>query len=142
MTRRTEGWRSHCPISFALDVFGDRWTLLVIRDLLLGGKATYGEFLASEEGMATNILADRLTWLEAQGIVTRSRDPDHGRRLMYRLTRKGIDLLPILLEMVAWSAKYDPETAAPPGFASRLARDRDAVMGKVIAALGTSGPTP
>jgi len=136
MTRRREGWRSHCPISFALDVFGDRWTLLVIRDILLRGKATFSEFLASDEGMATNILADRLAWLEAQGIVTRSRDPRRRRRVVYRLTRKGIDLLPILLEMVAWSAKYDAETATPPGFVRQLARDRDAVMGKVIAALG------
>jgi DNA-binding HxlR family transcriptional regulator len=136
MTRLRAGGRSHCPVSFALDVFGDRWTLLVIRDLLLRGKTTYGEFLASDEGMATNVLADRLEWLEAQGIVRRSRDRRERRRVVYGLTQKGIDLLPILIEMIAWSAKYDPRTAAPAAFVHRVAQDREAVMRDVIASLG------
>jgi DNA-binding HxlR family transcriptional regulator len=136
MTRLRAGGRSHCPVSFALDVFGDRWTLLVIRDLLLRGKRTYGEFLASEEGMATNVLADRLEWLEAQGIVRRSRDGRERRRVIYELTQKGIDLLPIVIEMIAWSAKHDPKTAAPEAFVHRVARDREAVMRDVIASLG------
>jgi DNA-binding HxlR family transcriptional regulator len=136
MTRLRAGGRSHCPVSFALDVFGDRWTLLVIRDLLLRGKKTYGEFLASEEGMATNVLADRLEWLEAQDIVRRSRDRRERRRVIYELTQKGIDLLPIVIEMIAWSAKYDPQTAAPEAFMHRVARDREAVLRDILASLG------
>jgi DNA-binding HxlR family transcriptional regulator len=136
MTRLRAGGRSHCPVSFALDVFGDRWTLLVIRDLLLRGKKTYGEFLASEEGMATNVLADRLEWLEAQGIVRRSRDRRERRRVIYELTPKGVDLLPIVIEMIAWSAKHDPKTAAPPAFVRRVAQDREEVMRDVLASLG------
>src|SRR5688500_1095083 len=120
MTRLRAGGRSHCPVSFALDVFGDRWTLLVMRDLRLRGRATYGVCLASESGMATSGLGDRLEWLEAQGIVRRSRDRRERRRVVYGLTQKGIDLLPILIEMIAWSAKYGPKTAAPEAFVHRV----------------------
>lgn len=133
MTRRKEGRRSHCPISFALDVWGDRWTLVVMRDILLRGKATYGEFLASEEGIATNVLADRLAWLERQGIVTKARDPREHRRVVYRATRKGLDLLPIMLDMVLWSARYDPDTAAPAPLVRRIAGDREGVIRDVAA---------
>jgi DNA-binding HxlR family transcriptional regulator len=136
MTRLRVGGRSHCPVSFALDLFGDRWTLLVIRDLMLRGKKTYSEFLASEEGIATNVLADRLGWLEAHGIVKRSRDPRERRRVIYELTPKGIDLLPIVIEMITWSAKHDPKTAAPPAFVRRVTEDRATVMRDIIASLG------
>jgi DNA-binding HxlR family transcriptional regulator len=135
MTRHAAGWRSHCPISFALDVFGDRWTLLVMRDLLLRGKRTYGEFLASEEGIATNVLADRLAWLEAHGILRTAKDPDEGRRVIYEVTPKGRDLLPVLLEMVMWSARYDAHTAAPAPFVKRIARDRAGVIRNLSAGI-------
>jgi DNA-binding HxlR family transcriptional regulator len=126
MTRYAPGDRSHCPISFALDILGDRWTLLILRDLLMKEKRTYGDLLASEEGIATNILADRLKWLEAHGIVEE-------QRRTYRVTIKGMDLLPMMLEMIAWSAKYDPHTATPRAFVKRLARNRDEVLAGLIA---------
>ena len=126
MTRHAPGHRSHCPISFALDIVGDRWTLLILRDLLMKKKQTYGELLASEEGMATNILADRLEWLEAHGIVEE-------RRRSCRVTAKGMDLLPMMLEMIAWSAKYDPNTAAPRAFVRRIARSRNEVLADLVA---------
>lgn len=100
-----------------------------MRDLLLRGTLTYGEFLGAEEGMATNVLADRLSWLIRQGIVTRSRD---GRNVVYSPTRKGLDLLPIMLEMVLWSARYDSDTAAPAAFVRRIAMDRAAVIRDLI----------
>ena len=128
MTRHAAGWRSHCPISFALDVIGDRWTLLILRDLLIEGKTTYGEIQSSEERIATNLLADRLAWLEHQGIVRKRRDPQERRRVIYRVTQKGRDLLPVMLEMIRWSAKYDPATAAPSPFVKRIAADRDGVL--------------
>jgi DNA-binding HxlR family transcriptional regulator len=125
MTRKR---RSHCPIHFALEIFGDRWTLLVVRDLMFKGKKNYGEFLSAGEGISTNILADRLSRLEASGIVTKEIDPDQKAKFIYRLTRKGHDLLPVLLEIIAWSSRHDPETAAPKSFARRLRADREGVM--------------
>jgi DNA-binding HxlR family transcriptional regulator len=135
MTRYAPGHRSHCPISFALDILGDRWTLLILRDLLMNGKRTYGELLVSEEGIATNVLADRLAWLEAHGILEK-------RRQTYRVTSKGLDLLPMMLEMVAWSAKYDPETAAPRAFVKRIAKARSDVLADLKAeySKGSSWP--
>ena len=114
-----------CPIAFALDTFGDRWTLIVIRDLLLKGSETFGEFLESPEGIATNVLSDRLQQLEAEGILSKNRDPENRRRYLYRLTAKGADLIPVLLEMIRWSAKYDPNTTARKEVLKRIATDRD-----------------
>lgn len=112
--------RSDCPIHFALEVFGDAWTLLIVRDMMFKSKTTYTEFLRAEEGIATNTLADRLARLERDGIVEAGGQPSGG----YRLTAKGVDLLPILLEIISWSAKHDPATAAPRGFVRRVRTDR------------------
>lgn len=130
--RRKEERRSDCPIGFALDAFGDRWTLLVVRDLLLQGKKTYGEFLASEEKIATNILAERLDWLKCRGIVQKEKDKTNRRKIIYHLTRKGLDLLPVMLEMVKWSWKYDPKTGTPPAFAKRLLSDREGLIRDIL----------
>ncbi len=116
--------RSDCPIHFGLEVFGDPWTLLILRDLLLKGRSTYSDFLHAEEGIATNVLADRLTRLEQDGLVVADRGAGGGRAHRYRPTSKAIDLLPVLLEIIAWSAAYDPATAADPAFAARLRSDR------------------
>lgn len=124
--------RSHCPIAIALDVFGDKWSLLVLRDLLFMGKRRYNEFLASEEGISTNILAERLRRLEAEGLVTKARDGSNRRQFVYAPTRKSLDLLPVLLEIIRWSAKYDPETAAPPAFTRRLRTDREGLMRDIV----------
>ena len=105
--------RSDCPISFGLETFGDRWTLLIIRDIVYFGKKTYGEFLASDEHIATNILADRLAQLEADGILVKTHSPTDKRREIYTLTEKGLDLIPVLLEIANWSFRHDPKTGAP-----------------------------
>ncbi len=114
--------KSDCPVHFALEVFGDPWTLLIIRDLMFKDRRTYSDFLRAEEGIATNVLADRLTRLEQDGIIVKDETPSGGG---YRLTPKGIDLLPIMMEIIGWSAKHDPRTAADPGFVRRLRADRD-----------------
>jgi len=119
MRRRNR--KSDCPVHFALEVFGDQWTLLIIRDLMFKDRRTYSDFLRAEEGIATNVLADRLTRLEQDGIIAKEETPSGG----YRLTPKGIDLLPIMMEIIGWSAKHDPRTAADPGFVRRLRADRD-----------------
>jgi DNA-binding HxlR family transcriptional regulator len=102
------GHRSHCPVSLALEAIGDRWSLLILRDLILRGKSRYQELLNSEEGIATNILADRLLRLEQQGLISKADDPDDKRQFRYSPTQKALDLLPVIFEMARWSAKYDP----------------------------------
>lgn len=98
--------RSECPLSCSLDIFGDKWSLLIIRDLMFENKCTYNDFLKSQEGIATNILASRLKELEENGIIEKSAHPDSKAKKLYRLTSKGIDLLPILIEVYIWSDKY------------------------------------
>ncbi|WP_127124382.1 winged helix-turn-helix transcriptional regulator [Chryseotalea sanaruensis] len=116
--------RSDCPISFALEIFGDKWTFLIVRDLMFKGKHFYGEFLLSGEGIATNILSDRLSLLENNGIISKSSDPGHKQKIMYRLTQKGIDLVPVLVEMIMWSAKYDKQSAVEKQFVKAVKKDK------------------
>ncbi|HEY0702388.1 MAG TPA: helix-turn-helix domain-containing protein [Candidatus Acidoferrales bacterium] len=99
--------RSGCPLNASVEVLGDRWSLLIIRDMMLRGFSTFKEFLGSYEGIATNILTDRLRRLEEHGIIQAHADPADGRRLNYRLTAKGIDLAPVLTEMVLWAAEHE-----------------------------------
>jgi DNA-binding HxlR family transcriptional regulator len=99
--------RSGCPLNASVEVLGDRWSLLIIRDMMLRGFRNYKEFLESYEGIATNILADRLRRLEAHGIITTEPDPSDGRKRIYSLTTKGIDLAPVLTEMVLWAAGHE-----------------------------------
>jgi DNA-binding HxlR family transcriptional regulator len=130
--------RSHCPIAFALDIFGDRWSLLVMRDLLFKGKRRYSEFLASEEAVSTNILSERLKRLEKEGIISKSRDATNRRQFIYAPTHKCFDLLPAILELSCWSAKYDPKTAAPPALMRRIRNDRDGFIREIIAQFSKS----
>lgn len=124
--------RSDCPISYGLDIFGDRWTLLVLRDLLLKGKRHFREFQSGEEGIATNILADRLKRLEAHGIVERDADPDDRRQVIYRATIKGLSLMPVLVEIAAWGACHDENTGAPEAFRKRFETDREGLIKELI----------
>jgi DNA-binding HxlR family transcriptional regulator len=103
----TPKWRSGCPLNASVEVLGDRWSLLIIRDMMLRGFRTYKEFLGSYERIATNILADRLRKLETHGIIASERDPSDGRKLIYSLTAKGLDLAPVLTEMVLWAAAHE-----------------------------------
>jgi DNA-binding HxlR family transcriptional regulator len=105
--------RSTCPISSALELVGDRWTLLVIRDLMFAGKRHFREFLQSEEAISSNVLADRLGALVESGLITRSDDPAHAQKAVYSLTEQGLDLLPVLVAMSAWAQKHYPETRRP-----------------------------
>ena len=104
--------RSSCPVSCALDILGDKWTLLVIRDILFMRKQYFQDFLESPEKIASNILSDRLKKLEECNIVLRQRDPGNARRIIYSLTDKGLDLSPAILELLHWGAKHDPESKA------------------------------
>jgi DNA-binding HxlR family transcriptional regulator len=120
--------RSDCPINFALELFGDPWSLLIIRDIVYFGKKTYGEFLASEEGMATNILASRLAHLEHQGLLVKKLSEQDKRKEEYVLTEKGLDLIPVLVEMANWSAEHDPHTAAPAAWIALVKAEREQMI--------------
>jgi DNA-binding HxlR family transcriptional regulator len=120
--------RSDCPINFGLETFGDPWSLLIIRDIVYFGKKTYGEFLASEEGIATNILASRLAHMEQQGILVKKPHRTDERKEMYVLTEKGLDLIPILVEMANWSADHDLRTGAPPDWIALMKAEREKMI--------------
>jgi DNA-binding HxlR family transcriptional regulator len=99
--------RSGCPLNASVEILGDRWSLLIVRDMMLRNFRSYKEFLESHEKIATNILADRLRNLETHGIITTAHDPSDGRKVIYTLTEKGIGLAPVLTEMVLWSANHE-----------------------------------
>jgi DNA-binding HxlR family transcriptional regulator len=120
--------RKQCPIDYALEVFGDRWSLLVLRDVLLAGKRHYRDLVACKEGIATNVLASRLKKLEAAKLLERRTDAKDKRTVFYVATPKALDLIPVLLEISRWSVKYDAHTAAPPGLVERFDRDRQQLI--------------
>ncbi len=111
-------------------MLGDRWSLLIIRDLMFRGFSTYKELLESEEGIATNILADRLQKLEVSGIISTQQDPTDGRKLIYRLTSKGIDLAPVLVELILWAARHE-RTSAPPAAIRKIENDQAAFLAEL-----------
>lgn len=126
--KKQQARRSACPINFALETFGDLWSLLIIRDIVYFGKKTYCEFLDSAEGIATNILACRLAQLEEKGILSKKPHPTDKRREVYSLTEKGLDLIPILLEMASWGAQHDPQTGAPEAWISLINANKERMI--------------
>lgn len=122
--------RSGCPVSLSLERFGDRWSLLIIRDLMVYGRRTFREFRRAGEGIATNVLADRLRKLEAAGILEAEADPRDARRVIYRLTEKGMDLAPVLLEIFLWGARHEP-TRVPRALAEKMAANREQILAEV-----------
>ena len=109
----TQSRRSPCPIACTLDLIGDRWTILVIRDMMFFGKQRFEEFLESPEGISTNILANRLKYLEEMGLVEKQPYSNHSRRMNYQLTEQGTSLRPVLKVIIAWGLKHIPETRIP-----------------------------
>lgn len=133
MAPTSERILSGCPIDFALELFGDRWTLLVVRDLLVRRKRHFREMMASDEGIATNILTDRLKKLERWGVIERRTDQANRRQIVYSLTQKGLDLAPVLVEIAIWSARYDPHTKINKAWRQRAREDRDALAKETVA---------
>ncbi|WP_460616700.1 winged helix-turn-helix transcriptional regulator [Hymenobacter ruber] len=121
--------RSACALSTSLDILGDKWTLLILRDMLFIGKSSYGEFAQAEEKMATNILADRLALLECQGIVTKTVAADKKSKFTYRLTEKGLDLAPLMAEFILWGHKHC-ETVADTALMLELRQDQAGTIRK------------
>ena len=121
--------RSGCPLNASIEMLGDRWSLLIIRDMMLLGSRTFKEFLNSYERPATNILADRLRRLECYGIITTRPDPSDGRKLIYLLTPKGLDLAPVLTEMVLWAGTH--ERTENQALVHEMQKDKNAFIAKI-----------
>ncbi len=126
MAKRKIERRSECPLNASVEMLGDRWSLLIIRDMMLRGFRSYSQFLECSEGIATNILADRLRKLAAYGIITTQPDPSDGRKSIYLLTAKGIDLAPVLTEMVLWAAAHEKTGNQP--LVRQLRADKEKVI--------------
>ncbi len=122
--------RSGCPVSVSLEVFGDRWSLLIVRDMMIRGSRTFKDFQNAGEGIATNILSQRLRKLKAAGIIRGEAERTDGRRINYRLTEKGIDLAPALLELLIWGARHE-NTGVPCAAIEQLAKHREELLAEV-----------
>ncbi len=123
--------RSSCPINYALEIFGDRWTLIVLRDILLEGKCRFRELLACDEKIATNLLSNRLKRLEDRGLIAKQRDPGDARQYAYRPTAPSLSLVPMLVEMTVWGAENNPSTTVNPDFIQRFREDREGLINEI-----------
>jgi len=133
--------RSGCPVSISLEIFGDRWSLLLIRDMMVRGYRSFGEFLRSGEGIATNVLTDMLRRLAEAGMITCERSPEDRRRVEYRLTDKGIAFAPVLLELLIWAAHHE-DTAAPCAVIAHMEQQRAAVLAETYRRWRERDPDP
>jgi DNA-binding HxlR family transcriptional regulator len=129
VSMRRDEPRSYCPINLSLEIFGDAWTLLVLRDMMFGGKRHFRELLASEEGISTNILTDRLERLQSTGLLTKADDPSHAQKAIYSLTEKAIELLPVIVQIGAWGSRWVPD-----------AKKQDAEARRIVRAIQQGGP--
>lgn len=120
MPRNDDNFIPGCPIRFSANVFGDRWTMVLLRDLLFRGFRHYSQFLATGEGISTNILADRLSKLEAEGLLSKARDPRNGTRRLYQLTERGEALRPVFLAIMEWGIATDSRCAVEQSFVDML----------------------
>jgi DNA-binding HxlR family transcriptional regulator len=131
--------RSGCPINFSLEVFGDTWSLLILRDIIYFGKSTYNEFLASDEHIAPNILATRLRQLQDKGLLVKKPHPLDKRKEIYELTEDGLDLIPILIELATWGAKHVDQKSLPHGWLKAVQARRDTIIPLVRGTVGSGG---
>ena len=125
--KRTDN-KSHCPVNYALEVVGDRWSLLILRDIVYFGKRTYNEFLGSSERITTNVLASRLNDLTKHGVIVKVPRRDDRRKEDYSLTEKGLALIPVLFELEAWGASYDVDTVARGDWLQQVVSRRTVVL--------------
>lgn len=130
--------RSHCPISLSLDILGDKWSLLIVRDLMLYKSRTYGDFTKSEEKIATNILANRLQLLEDNGIITKLPYPGNKVKGLYCLSPKGVDLLPALIEIALWGGKHISNSDAFSPFLKEVKKNKAKFLKNIMTELLTT----
>ncbi|MDQ1166102.1 helix-turn-helix domain-containing protein [Flavobacterium sp. SORGH_AS_0622] len=135
---KTPKKRSDCPVSYSLEAFGDKWSLLIVRDLMLHKKCTYGELAKSDEKIATNILAARLLSLEENGIIQKLEHPESKAKVLYQLTQKGIDLIPIIVEINLWAEKYTEIPESRKELVAQMNADKEGFIRKSIDELTTN----
>lgn len=123
--------RSDCPTNYGLEHFGDKWSLLIIRDLMFKGKRHYNEFLEADEKVSTSVLRDRLRSLETGGLIRSGEDQVKKSRIRYSLTSKGIALLPVMIDMIVWAGQFDRNTAAGKEFLTRATENRSVVIDEI-----------
>ena len=128
MKKKIISFRSDCPISISLDIIGDKWALLIVRDIAFKGKNTYGDFLNAGEGITTSVLADKLVQLESGGIISKQIHPDSKAKILYTLTQKGIDLIPSLVELITWSEKYHDVNPQATAFSKQVKKDKEGMI--------------
>lgn len=120
--------KSRCPINFTVEIFGDTWSFLIVRDMLALGKKTFGEFLESEEKIGPSVLADRLLHLEKKGIIQKKPDPKDRRKMIYRLTTSGLNVIPIMYEVSKWGSITSPNPKAPEAWFKAMKHDKEKVL--------------
>ena len=123
--------RSHCPTNFGLEHFGDKWSLLIVRDLMFKGKRHYNEFLEAGESVSTSVLGDKLRQLEEGGIIDKRKDNIKKSRIRYSLTKKGIALLPLMVEMIIWSGQYDIASEVDKDFLKKTKSNREDLLSEI-----------
>lgn len=130
MTQSESKNRPACPVTFAMEIFGDRWTLLVLRDVILRGRHCYKDLLTANPGLATNVLADRLKRLERRGLLSKKQDSSDARQYVYKPTETAVALIPMLVEMIVWGAGQGA-SGVPESFLERFEADRDALIAEL-----------
>jgi DNA-binding HxlR family transcriptional regulator len=120
--------KSRCPINFTLEIFGDPWSLLIVRDMIALGKKTFGEFLESEERIGPSVLAERLAYLEKRGIIAKTPSQTDKRKMIYTLTEAGLDVIPIVYEISTWGSHHSPHPKAPDAWFKSMQYDRQQVV--------------
>lgn len=139
---KTNCRQSGCPIAFTLDAIGDKWSLLIVRDIIFKGRRNFSEFLEAKEKISTNILSDRLRNLELNNIISKTQDPENGNRNIYNITQKGMELIPIILEIVIWGTNTDENSVTPNGMYERLKLDKQNYIAEIIEAVKNNKPAP
>lgn len=135
--------RSDCPINYVVEIVGDKWSLLIIRDIALFGKTSYGEFQASDEKIATNVLSSRLAMLEANDIINKKQDPANRTKYIYSLTSSGLELVSILVDMLVWSHKRQPIEGEPDASLAKMAlENRQQLIDAIKAHVRAGNKTP
>lgn len=120
--------KSKCPINFTVEVFGDTWSLLIVRDMIAIGKKTFGEFLDSEERIGPSVLAERLAYLEKRGVIAKRQDETDKRKLIYSLTEAGLNIIPVVYEIAKWGSLTSPDPKAPEAWFKSLEYDKELVL--------------
>jgi DNA-binding HxlR family transcriptional regulator len=131
--------KSRCPINFTLETIGDSWSMLIVRDIVYFGKSTYNEFLNSEEGISSNILASRLAHLEQKNVLVKKPHETDKRKEVYCLTEKGLNLIPVLLEMASWGFMHDSETNAPQSWFDTVNANKEKMIGLIRETVQSGG---